>query len=737
MPVFAPAKPRDPDNLEGELEPADTTLPDLEQDDEEDKIVNWVHEQHKHSAEAKRLLEQTWLLATAYEEGNQWVELKSGIGLRTLQDENDPARSYVTCNLIRPLKNKVKSRATMNKPDASVAPESDRPQDVAAAPEARDLLDHFDRLFKRQQQTRLWVDSTLITSTSFLKIGWDPNAMAPVPAQAGNVGPQGVVHQMDSVGQIFELVVPPWEIYPDPRARSWDEAGWIIHAKRYPLRYFAENYARGKWVKSDTVSTYEYMETRLDWVLGTNTRLPTGEKTALLLEMWQLPTPRYPKGRRIDVGGKVLLEYKTELPYDWCLENNRLPFVPLEYETRFGSLWAPNFVDRLISLQYYLNVALSRVQDRLNSDRMAVLVPEGTEIGVDAYESMRMLVKIHYKTDNPAAQPVYHPAPPINPEWFKVIEVYKGMMEDIAGVHEVSNGQVPAGVTAGNAIELLTQSDNTQMAEFVNNIEQAQATRAEIEIALAAQFYKEERLIAVSTQGDPQNIMRAVRSFEALRDGGRVRVTVTPGSATPKTPAARIQQYMDMAKAGMFQPQNLPMLKLLAQVMELDRSDLFAQHLDDVIQQVQSMQPDPAAVQQMKGQQALQAQQLDQQHAAGIEAVKTQGKIEYEQAKGQVLQGLEITKAQAKAAADGRLSAQEHQQALEAQQSDHHHDVAMYHAQSVVPTANIGIKVDPGTNMQIGIAEMLGLPSDDPDELKAMNAPKPQTPAKGDPNKEK
>lgn len=702
--------------FDAELSPAERKLAPVKQSDEEQSLARWVGEQHRKSAEAKRLLEQQWMLATAYEEGNQWVELKAGIGLRNLQDENDPARSYVTCNLIRPLKNKVKARATMSKPDASVAPESERQLDILATPEARDIIDHYDRLFKRQQQSRLWCDSALICSTSFLKIVWDSSAVAAVRAAGLGDGAGGFRHVFAPVGDIRETIVPAWEIFPDPRGRSWDEVGWICHAKRHPLAYFQERYPRGQFVKPDSTSTYEYMETRLDWVLGSNARLPNDDKSALLLEYWELPTERFPNGRIIHVAGDIVLE-SNDLPYDFCIERRRLPFVPLQYETRVGSLWAPNLVSRLIPLQYYLNLALSRIQDRLNSDRMVVMIPEGSEVGVDAYESIRMLIKISYQTKDPMAKPEFVTPPPVQPAAFEIITNYKGLMEDIAGVHEVSNGQVPAGVTAGNAIELLMQSDTTQMSEFTGNIEQAQAERAEWEIALASQYYKEERLISVSTAGDPGQVRRQVGAFEALRAGGRVRVTVTPGSATPKTPAARIQQYMDFAHAGLFLPQQLPVLKALSELMGMERSDVLNQRIDGAIKEIQAMQPDPAAIQQMKSQQAQQAQLADQQHAAGIEAVRTHGKIESESARIDKLKELEYAKADAKARAEGGISDAEHERNLELQEAEHHHAAAMLHAQSVVPSAQIKIPLKLGPRATIGLEEMLGLPPDDPNEL--------------------
>jgi hypothetical protein len=351
--------------------------------------------------------------------------------------------------------------------------------------------------------------------------------------------------------------------------------------------------------------------------------------SATVYECWEKPSSRYPKGRLIRVAGRVLLTDMDNL--DWPYEkNDSFPFVPLGFQEKFGSVWSLNAVHDLIPLQRNINNIMSRIIDRVNTDKPTILIPNGAEISIDAYQSKRNFQKIYFE---PGLPPTYQAPPPVNTEWFTSINMLQGMMEDITGVHEVSNGAVPPGVTAGNAIELLQQSDQTQLSEFVGNIESACRMRAEWELALVSQFYKEPRLVGISQENTFGQAGGNARMFENLTRGGRVRVSVTPGSATPKTPAARIQQYMDLAKSGMFEPQALPVLKALVDLMGFERSDTLAGRIDIAIKEIQQQQPNPVAM-----------RDQDMRDQARMARIKAQNDIAVAQAKAEI-QGLNIDRA--------------------------------------------------------------------------------------------
>lgn len=669
MPTATREKPHrapallDSDSVESEVQPADLRTPPPPETESESDIVDLVMRDLRLSMTAKLECERDSLICTAFARGNQWVEWRESAGrMELVIDPGDPYRSYITVNLIRPILSKLKSRATQSKPDASVKPLTANPQDVQAADEARDILAHYDSLFNRQAQTLDWIDAVLDTSTTFLKVMWEPTKTA----QTSWTGPKtGQTVEKAEVGDIEEMIVSSLEVFPDPSAVCWEDAQWLNFVRIRPLSWIQQRYdKRGYQVNPEAPGSSgidDGIMTRLSAIAGNGLRSAgEGDKTAAVIERWEKPTPRYPKGRLIVVAGGVLLSDPENL--DWPYEKiDDFPFVRLSYQTKAGTLWALNAVHDLIDLQKACNNTISRLNDRINTERPTILIAKHSEIGVDSYDSKRNYAKITYSGGVP---PTYQAPPPVSASWFDAINLYKGLMEDIAGVHEVSNGSVPAGVTAGNAIELLQQSDNTQMSEFLSNIETACKQRAEWEIALCAQFYKEPRLVAVSQEDNPNVAEQNARTFESLRNGN-VRVEVLPGSATPKTAAARIQQWQDFAKAGMLQPQNLPIFKALADLMGLERSDVVTQRVDEaikeIIAQTQATQPNPA----MAAQQQAMQQQEAQQHEAAMAQVQAETQIAVNTAKSQNQLQIEAAKAQAQQALQrlkdlGALEIQEH-----------------------------------------------------------------------------
>ncbi len=643
----------DPDNIDSDVTPADLKNQPGPQKESDEEVVKLVRKRFKLAQQAKRKHEQEWLLDMAFERGNQWVEWRDDI-LESLIDPNDPYRSYMKCNLILPLTVKIKARATQTKPDASIQPLTDSEVDQMAAAEARDGIEHYENLLHDQQLLNEWVDSCLSSSTSFMKCVWNPRKKALVPFIDPETGQQGPARMLP-VGDIEKVIVPPTEAFPDPHARRWSEVEWFIHAKERTLSYIQEKFPKDGYRVNGNVGGADnnYIQARIDSMVGDDGHWGDGApaKVVELLEMWELPSARYPKGRVCWVAGDVLL-YAGDWPYK---KNDTFPFVPLTYRIKGGSIWSLNAVHDLVPLQRQYNNVLSRINDHINTYKNTILTPEGFEGGVDAFQSERSFNRLTYKIGH---EPHYFPSPAVPAEWFTALQVIKSQMEDISGVHEVSSGQRPEGVDSGVAIELLQQSDTTQMSEFLQAIETAMVETAEWTIQHMAQFFREERLIGISSTGNgpmppqgpqgpdqgppgamggamvpaqpppPSPVMMKARAFKALTAGGQCRVTIIPGSMIPSTPAARSAKIMDMAKSGMFKPEALPMTKIVVDLMGLDKSDKLRDRIDALIREQQANQPSPAALEQMKIQEAQKAQKLQLDHAAELQAIKDHGEAD-------------------------------------------------------------------------------------------------------------
>lgn len=678
----------DPEKAESEVAPGDLLDPDPKSIQEllrehglnEKIVVEFVLGQHKRSGEKRYLLEREWALSLAFDEGRQWIRYDDNTQrLVNMINDDDPTR-YITVNLIQMLSRKVASLATMTEPDARAAALTQAPVDKAAAREAAAVLGYCDRKFDRPRQTFEAVLWAIITGTGFRKVVWDgkadalipkfgkvqeiapqqppddggmaggPSAAPPqAPQQSQQPGMPPVVGvEVAPVGDIDESVLPPFEVFLDPAARRWEDVRWLIHAKLQPLTYFQETYPeRGFDVEPDTLGGGGGTRSWVDaYVSGgasyaglaapSPTQMTTGRtgmgqpKVAVCYELWEMPTPRFPEGRLIVIAGRKLLHYGS-WPY---AKRDEFPFVPLYYRRASDSPYGIGLVKDAIPLQMAINRLASSMVTQVEMQFDWVPMESGND--VDAQEFLagvkNVLRRIPYRKGS--QPPTVQRSPGISMDRFQLVDWYYQRLQDIFGVHDVSKGSTPAGVTAGISIDLLQQSDQSQLKPFTTEIETSAVSVKGLEISEFEEFASVPRLMGLDESGDPSEALTSVQTFDALTKGGQTRVLVTPGSAMPKTAAGKRQEVLEMYNLGIFGPPGTPDAgRTVVQLLELAGSDIILDALDRIEAKAQM-----AAQQDQQNQQQLQAQQLQaqQQTQMAQAQMKQQTDIALANQKGQM-----------------------------------------------------------------------------------------------------
>lgn len=603
----------------------------------EQAVVDEVLKFYKDAQLARSFLERDWLLAMAYHAGHQWVNWNSGYTmLMCLYDHDDPEERYrhVTFNVIQECMLLVGAAVTQNRPDVNYSPLTLRPIDTAATHEARAINDHCAREFCDEKQLRAIVDLALTSTTAFLYQYWDPKKEEYVPKfdEAGNIAGYAKLE----VGGIREEVVPAYYIYPDPKATSWQHCPCLCHVSIRDMMEMVDEYGDiALGLEPDTFATPAgFIESRLDWInkdYGSATHA-VRKNAVTVYSMWDKPNDKFPKGRYIVVASNRVLRYE-----DWPYEDKEnFPFLPLGFQEMPHTLWALNNVSRLIEPQMAYNRMWSRYLERIKQDKLVILLPRGSEIGTDGFESDRQKEIIYFNPMDPATMmggaPAFQQPPPINPEWMGTIQALKMEMQELSGARDVSRGLVPTGVTAATAIQLLQVANASQLSPFLGNIERFVQQRAERRVALYAQYVDDvPRLVGVSEDADTASAAASVQAFRALRAGGRCRVVVTPGSAKPSSPDAMNERIMEFYKAGMCGPPLDPGSAIIAwRAMEHAKSDIV---IEDLMQLRQAMIAEEQAKAQAQAQgQAnplMAAKQLEiadnqqrRQHEAELEAIR-------------------------------------------------------------------------------------------------------------------
>ena len=119
-------------------------------------------------------------------------------------------------------------------------------------------------------------------------------------------------------------------------------------------------------------------------------------------------------------------------------------------------------------------------------------------------------------------------------------------MQEISGQHEVSSAQVPAGVTAASAINLLQEADDTRLGPAIYDMEEGLGIAGTRLLELVAKYCTDERVVMIAGEDQAWTTM----SFrgDALKENTHVEVQA--GSAFPRSKAAKqaaIQEALNLA----------------------------------------------------------------------------------------------------------------------------------------------------------------------------------------------
>jgi hypothetical protein len=675
----------DPLNKDNQIAPGDwRNTPDIEETDDESAEVEMMLERYRDAANHRKSVEREWVLSVAMVEGRQWLGWDDATHRAiNLADEDEKDR-YVTDNLVRPLLAKLVAMATMTKPDATPAPQTDSPMDRGAAAEGRVICGHLNRLHGGDIQTQevaFWA----AIGVGYIKHYWDPSAKASIP----RFGPHGQIvgKTRARIGEEKEDVVAPFELYIDPIAKRWSDAGWLIHASVKPLSWFQERYGeRGKLVEPDQKDGFGgYVDTYLTDGYGGVSQLRdwfasgVKRKAALCIEMWEKPTPRYPKGRYIVVAGK-----RRMYSGDWPIETEDFPFSRLTCQEALGHPYGMGLVKEIAPLQIAYNRLLSRVVERIEQDKLTVTIADGSKVGADAYDDDmddgRNVRKIYWDPLEGQA-PQFQQPPGVTGDVWRLRDAVWLDMQHIVGIHDVNMGGTPTGVTAGISIELLQQGDRTQLSIFTGNIEQYAVQRDTLRIALYSQYASGNmpRLMGLDDTGNPAQAQSRAMAFRALTAGGSCDLIVTPGSAPPKSPAGQKQEVMDFLKAGLYGPPGSPDAAYMAvQLMSLANSDAILEHLRAMIEAQRAANPGPAVLQAQQNAHEQQAMQLQLQGA---------------QAQSQIQVNAAQQELQTKLSAEAQLIAIKGQVDADKFAAKHQSDVLQLMLSKVVP--QLSGKMDP------------------------------------------
>jgi hypothetical protein len=354
----------------------------------------------------------------------------------------------------------------------------------------------------------------------------------------------------------------PLEIMIDPYAKRWRNVRYVIHEQFMDVKQIKEMY--GVDVQPTAVSKTDLEKAALLRDMGMAPVL----EGAVVNELWVKPgvDSRWPEGLFCVWSGRDVLVAPRSFPY----AHKQLPFTLIGAIPRPGSPHTTCTVKYLRSPQMELNKYHSqRIMVRQAFSNPKWWIPAELELEAEPDDSSNQILRGNsnagqYKPE--IIQPTVFPEG-TDGDWIR------SEMQDVAGQHEISNGQVPGRVEAAQAIELLQNTDDNHLSELRRSIKTALAIGSWQVLMLIKQYRDEEIIVQTYSREGLPEVQRFMA--EKLKPGMKIRINMGTGLADSR--AARIQQATEMWREGIIRDP-----EVMADLMDLPTASLNPARMYDV-----------------------------------------------------------------------------------------------------------------------------------------------------------
>lgn len=525
------------------------------------EMVAWTNKQFKIIKNGRIATERQWYINLAFFFGRQYVQLKQPqtvSGAVTTKLWTPPApyyRSRPVINRVRKTIRQEISQLTSNKPNAYITPASAEDRDLYAAQAGEQIWDNLYNEKKLKLTIRRAVWWNQVCGNGFLKTWWNPD-IGPdderykAGKQAGfkpeDMAKSGVMPKMGDVDFCPET---PFHIFcPDLREEELENQPFLIHAQSRSSDWVKMRFKEGKALDGTPITAtnaeaQSILEESFLNMIGTKPM--DNQDNCLILEVWVKPgvIPLFPEGAQFTQIGDKIVQGQQGWPYS----HGKFPFAKFDHIPG-GKFYSTSSIEDLVPLQKEYNRTRGQIIEAKNRMSKPQLTAARGSIDASKITSEPGLV-IEYTPGFEAPKPI-----PLSPLPNYVLEELDRILtdwNDIAGQHEVSQGQTPPGVTAATAISYLQERDESIMSMTFDSTEEALEKTAHMALSLVRDYWDLPRTIKVTGQDGSFDAL----TFKGSDLGSNIDIKIEGGSSLPQSKAARQAFVMDLMTRGFIDPQ--------------------------------------------------------------------------------------------------------------------------------------------------------------------------------------
>lgn len=395
----------------------------------------------------------------------------------------------------------------------------------------------------------------------------------------------------------LEYVVPdPFTVFFDPLATSINNAKCVIFATPTYISDIREDFENGKYVtaegklnefRSFVKFKEEYATDKTRGVqLNVDEQSPayseeTGDQyglgQALLKEAWY-----WDKGQLYVSTwcGNVLLQ-KEVAPYEF------VPLVTFQNYKTAHSIWGKGEPEIVESLAVGSSISLSQAMDNLIYHGNPSVVMSKSMMKTVGNRPTDKPGQIYF-TNGPHENVTRLPAGNISGSSLPMTQAMMQMIDQVSGVHDITQGRNPAGVTSGTAINQLQEASQQVIRTKEREVGQdAVVDLYKFTLSMLKNNY--EQPIEVRNFSDTNGAyeFRKVNPYDIEDD---LDFKYIPGSSLPENRASRFDQALQLAQMGLLTPE---------QFWRWTQKDISKEILDELMEQKRMAQEDLEADQEI------------------------------------------------------------------------------------------------------------------------------------------
>ncbi|HRZ15362.1 MAG TPA: hypothetical protein P5110_07635 [Candidatus Omnitrophota bacterium] len=499
------------------------------------RLLKIIQDSVDDSKIARQPIDQNFLKYYKFYRGNQWLNKRPSY------------RASIVMNLIFTTIQTILPILTDNRPNVSVLPQE--PSDYMFSQIVQEIVD-WNWEDKNLDIRLPWaLLESLIYGNGFMKVGYDPNAK-------------------DGVGDIRITVPDPFYVYVNKEATDFDDAKVVHYIVPTELPEIKRLYPeKGKEVKGedgmldvafDRKSIGETtFKSPVDQRINVQSDVAPkrfSRKTALLIESWYSAegAAEYGLDKIVDENGKevkgsrfIVTAGQTVLrniknPFD----DQLIPFVRFPDYDLPREFWAMGEVEQLESMQKLANKVISLIVDYMNISSNPIWIVD-TSSGVETDNLTNQAGLIIEK--NPGTEVRRESPPPLPAYMMNVLQEVKTTFDTISGVHDVTQGRQPTGITSGISIESLQDAAQTRIRLKDRNMGAALRRAGTLMVSRILQFYNVQRTFRLTNKTGWPQYVEFYTKIVPVKDGegqetedtkrvaGYKRTTVNPETNEVKT----------------------------------------------------------------------------------------------------------------------------------------------------------------------------------------------------------